>query len=79
VAASNCLRRTWRMFTLSVDRIRRAVLTPNAGLQPPPTSEATREPQARLAAVGCKAGLGVISSPQLALGASSTMLGASRD
>jgi hypothetical protein len=50
----------------------------NAGLQPP-RSEATREPQARLAAVGCKAGLGVISSPQLALGALSTMLGASRD
>ncbi len=54
---------------------------PNVRLQPPPRSGATREPQATLAAVGCKAWLGVNSSSQLALGriASSTMLGASRD
>jgi hypothetical protein len=30
-------------------------MSPNAHLQPPRGSEATREPQAKLAAVGCKA------------------------
>jgi len=47
-------------------------MTPNVRLQPPPKSEATRESQATLAAVGCKAWFGVILSsackrPYLAL------------